>query len=150
MILIGYFDKLQLPRCCMWYSGKAGEAALLKLNGGTGNNGGHDGSNGSGSIELEAGRVSTAAPTGAAAPDVVVMSKAAAETATPARQSSIFRFFRGGRRSSVVRETANRPVRTISITADATAAGTQQNSTEEARGRSSAPPPPASAPQWGT
>ncbi|KAG7674442.1 hypothetical protein Ndes2437A_g00722 [Nannochloris sp. 'desiccata'] len=75
MILIGLFDKLQLPRCCMWYSGKAGEAALLKFNGGGGET--------INSGELEAGRATNTV----AAPVPVVMTKAAPP---PPKQSRVF------------------------------------------------------------
>jgi len=138
MILIGHFDKLVLPRCCMWYSGKAGEAALLKLNGGGG--GGENNNSG----ELEAGRATN---TTAAAPAPVVMTKAAPP---PTRQSRIFRCF-GGARSSSADQAATRPSGRISIIADATTSATQQPCAVEDTGasRRSSETPPPSAPQWG-
>lgn len=140
IILIGLFDKLHLPRCCMWYSGKAGEAALLKSYGGGGEN------ITSGEAELEAGR-DAAAAAAAAAPAPVVMTK----TAPPRpRQSRIFRCF-GGAHCSTADEAVTRPNGRISIIADATTAATQQpsaaESTDAGRRRSSVPPLP-SAPQW--
>jgi hypothetical protein len=141
MVIIYMFDKLQLPRCCGWYSGKAGEAALLKLNGGQPNNN---------PAELESGRSNNVINT-AAAPEPVVMTSKAPQLPAP-RQSRIFRFF-GGPRSSSADERATRPTGAISITANATSASTQQlsaaGSGNGGERRSSGPPPP-SAPQWGS
>ncbi len=125
MILIGNFDKLQLPRCCGWYAGKRGDAVLLKLNG-----------SGNGGVDTVNAR-HVEAP--ASVPEPAVMNKA-----PPPAAGRPSRIFFGGVGRSSADEVISPPI--ISITADSTTRATQQPFSK-ARRRSSGLPPP-SAPQW--